>query len=212
MNRIYNIICYRIKNSVKPIEVFKTIEELLGKFSLHSEELLFLIKDSIFEFSQDGEIFTSKKNAVNEVLKHHPLLEPYYKADRIDKEGEVGDTFCISNFLRADYSCSGKIDCNIIKDIVEKVPKPYNVSELKIIFNSVNFSGDGIFKKIDKQNSPFGEQVGDYISYERSDYGNEKNSFIYFSAHSGAIEKMRKLFFEFAELIPGKYEGTEQIS
>ena len=109
------------------------------------------------------------------------------------------------------YRCEIKYD--LIRDIINKVPKPYGVSDLELIYNGISFGErDAESEKIKRSASGFDTPVGNYIWYSRSVYGYEKNSVLSFAIDDENLENMRKLFFDLAEMLPGKYEGTEYHS
>lgn len=111
--------------------------------------------------------------------------------------------------FRLSYSLCGKVECPLIKAISEKIPRPYAVNDLEIIFNGIRFDANtDQICKITSSSNGFDSPVGNYISYERSNYGSEKHSYIQFSADDDNVESMRSIFFKFAKNIGGKYEGT----
>ena len=104
----------------------------------------------------------------------------------------------------------GEIKYDLIRDIVNKIPKPYGVTDLELIYNGISFGNrNAESATIRPSASGFDDPIGNYIWYSRSVYGYEKNSVILFAIDDENLEYMRKLFFELAEMLPGKYEGTE---
>ena len=115
-------------------------------------------------------------------------------------------------FSAKDFSAIGEIDYNLICGIVKGVPRPYSVNTLDLIFNGIGFGkaiGEG--GKIRLPENLFDSPIGNYIHYERLNYGDEKHSYVSFATDDAKIDFMRKLFFEFTQIIPGKYETTENI-
>lgn len=209
---MYNIIFYSLRRGVKPAEVIEVLDALIEKHSAAYEECLFDVKVSICEFEHNGKFHSNRKrNAVNTLLKRHPQLEPYYKHSSEDRGGpEIAEDVSISNFAQDDFLCTGEIDYTLINDIVKQVPRPYGVNELHLIFNGVRFgNADKESDKIRASESGFDAPVGNYIWYLRENYGDEKHSSVLFAADGRELEAMRKLFFEFADTVPGRYNGTQ---
>ena len=105
------------------------------------------------------------------------------------------------------------MEYSLIKEIAEKIPRPYSLNHFEVIFGGTNFG-----ESSDQQNnvSPpsngFDSPVGNYIMYCRSNYGSEKHSDVHFSADDDNVESMRSIFFDFVKNIGGKYEGMEYHS
>lgn len=211
----YNIITYRLKQNTKPCDVLETLEALLKKHSAFFTECLFRVDVMICEYEFDGKHHSNKsRNAVNTLLRRYPELKDYYRCIQIEKDyTNFSETVCIDNFSDDDFLYRGEIKYDLIRDIVNKIPKPYGVSDLELIYNGLNFGErDAKSEKIKRSASGFDAPVGNYIWYNRSSYGYEKNSIILFAIDDENLENMRKLFFELAEMLPGKYEGTEYHS
>ena len=211
----YNIINYRINKSVKPIEVLQEIEHLMQKNNASYSECFIKLEVSIIEFEHEGKLHSNRnRNAILTILKHYPDLKRYFEhKNYIDEEGSARETLTIQNFLEETFSLYGKVEYSLIKEIAEKIPRPYSLNHFEVIFGGTNFG-----ESSDQQNnvSPpsngFDSPVGNYIMYCRSNYGSEKHSYVHFSADDDNVESMRSIFFEFAENIGGKYEGTEYHS
>ena len=198
----HSVITYRLHKNVKPSEVLAAMEAIGAKHSLGYAECLFAIKVLVLEYEFEGNLHSNReKNAINTILKRYPMLEPFYR--------RVGDHLSIGNFTEADFSFMGEIDHGIIGEIVNKVPRPYSVNTLHLIYSGVSWDGNRDVVKIDYACGEDSHPTGNYVWYERSSYGYEKHSYVYFAADDNKTESMRQLFLDFAELIPGQYEGTE---
>ena len=211
----FNIIAYRLKQNTKPCDVLETLEALFEKHSAFFEECLFRVNVLICEYESDCKFHSNRnRNAVKTLLKRNPELKDYYRYIRNTKNSvDFREDVCIDNFSDEDFSCRGEIKYDLIRDIVNKVPKPYGVSDLELIYNGIRFGDrNAESAKIRNSASEFDAPVGNYIWYNRSVYGCEKNSVILFAIDDENLEYMRKLFFELAEMLPGKYEGTEYHS
>lgn len=208
----YNIINCRINKSVKPIDVLQVIEHLMQKNNVSFLECFIKLKVSIVEFEHEGKFYSNRnKNAILTVLKHYPTLSDLFEhKNHTDEDGFVRETLTIQNFAEETFSLYGKVEYPLIKEIAKKIPRPYSVNDLEITFNGIGFCSIADSQcKMKPSSSGFASPVGNYISYSRSNYGDEKHSYIQFSVDDNNLENMRKLFFEFCEKIPGKYEGTE---
>lgn len=211
----YNIITYRLKQNTKPCDVLETLEALFKKYSASFAECLFRANVLICEYEFDGKIHSNRnRNAVNTLLKRYPELKDCYRYIQREKDGtNFREDVCIDNFSDEDFLYRGEIKYDLIRDIVNKVPKPYGVSDLELIYNGISFGKrDAESAKIRPSASGFDAPVGNYIWYSRSVYGYEKNSVILFAIDEENLENMRKIFFELAEMLHGKYEGTEYHS
>lgn len=208
----YNIMTYRLNKSVKPSEILTAMESLMQKYSVQYQNCLFKADVSLVEYESDGKVHSNRtKNAILSICKRYSEVVPFFQHIGKDKgEGCIDEELSISNFSETDYLQRGTIDYSIIHEIVTKIPRPYGVNYLELIFDSVSFAKESKeIGHIKPSTSGFGLPVGNYILYERFSYGSEKHSYIYFSAEDTILNDMKKLFFEFAEKIPGKYEGTE---
>ena len=211
----FNIIAYRLKQNTKPCDILETLEALFKKHSASFAECLFRANVLICEYESDGKLHSNRsKNAVNTLLKRYPELKDCYRYIQREKDGtNFREDVCIDNFSDEDFLYHGEIKYDLIRDIVNKVPKPYGVSDLELIYNGLSFGErDAESEKIKRSASGFDTPVGNYIWYSRSVYGYEKNSVLSFAIDDENLENMRTLFFDLAEMLPGKYEGTEYHS
>ena len=208
----YNIIHYRLKASVKPIDVLRELEQLLKKHNATYLENLLNLEVLIIEIEYSGKLHSNRqRNAILTILKHHPELNAFFEDKKQDSEdGFTKEVLTIRNYSEQSLLSCGNADFSLIKQIAEKIPKPYSVNRLEIIFNGIGFEKTITQHCVMKpSHSGFDSPVGNYISYSREKYGDEKHSYIQFSANDESLESMRSLFFDFSEAIAGKYEGTE---
>lgn len=208
----YNIINYRLKASVKPIDVLRELEQLLKKHNATYLENLLNLEVLIIEIEYSGKLHSNRqRNAILTILKHHPELNAFFEYKKQDSEdGFTKEVLTIRNYSEQSLLSCGNADFSLIKQIAEKIPKPYSVNRLEIIFNGIGFEKTITQHCVMKpSHSGFDSPVGNYISYSREKYGDEKHSYIQFSANDESLESMRSLFFDFSEAIAGKYEGTE---
>jgi hypothetical protein len=208
----YNIINYRLKASVKPIDVLRELEQLLKKHNATYLENLLNLEVLIIEIEYSGKLHSNRqRNAILTILKHHPELNAFFEDKKQDSEdGFTKEVLTIRNYSEQSLLSCGNADFSLIKQIAEKIPKPYSVNRLEIIFNGIGFEKTITQHCVMKpSHSGFDSPVGNYISYSREKYGDEKHSYIQFSANDESLESMRSLFFDFSETIAGKYEGTE---
>ncbi|MBQ8145364.1 MAG: hypothetical protein IJ039_01130 [Clostridia bacterium] len=211
----YNIINYKVNKNVKPIDIFQNLEFLIQTHNFTFSECLIKLEVSIVEFEHEGKLHSNRnKNAILTILKHYPMLNDFFEhKSYIDDDGFAKEILTIKNFTEDTFSSCGKVEYSMIKEIVEKIPRPYSVNALEIIFNGIDF-GSSVHPlcKMKPAPSGFGSPIGSYISYSRTNYGSEKHSYIQFATDDENYESMRSMFFEFAENISGKYEGTESHS
>ena len=209
----YNIINYRLKASVKPIDVLRELEQLLKKHNATYLENLLNLEVLVIEIEYGGKLHSNRRqrNAILTILKHHPELNAFFEDKKQDSEdGFTKEVLTIRNYSEQSLLSCGNADFSLIKQIAEKIPKPYSVNRLEIIFNGIGFEKTITQHCVMKpSHSGFDSPVGNYISYSREKYGDEKHSYIQFSANDESLESMRSLFFDFSEAIAGKYEGTE---
>ncbi len=207
----YTVITYRLKKSVNPDVVLRAIEEILEEQDIFRRDCLFRMSVPIIEFEHEGRFFSNRKNnGILRICKQHPELEAFFEHSAHDMgDGVMGENLCLANFSDDDYRCKGKIPYADICHIVKKIPRPYAVNLLEVVFDSIPFAEGQVGDRIRMPKSGFGPPVGNYILYERSVYGNEKHSYVLFAAEKAIVDDMRELFFRFAQLVPGKYEGTE---
>ena len=211
----YNIINYRLNKSVKPIDALQELEHLMCKNNANYLECFIKLEVSIVEFEHDGKLHSNRnKNAILTILKRYPVLECFFKHKSfVDEDGFVREYLAIQNFTEDTFALCGKVEYSLIKEIVEKIPRPYNVNDLEIIFNGTCLDDNtGQICKMKSSSNGFDSPIGNYILYGRTNYGSEKHSYIQFSADDDNVESMRSIFFEFAKSIGGKYEGTEYLS
>lgn len=211
----YNIINYRLNKSVKPIDALQEIERLMQKNNVSYLECFIKLEVSMVEFEHEGKLHSNRnKNAILTILKHYPELNEFFiRKNDIDEDGFERETLTIKNFNKETFSLSGKMEYPLIKAIIEKIPRPYSVNDLEIIFNGTCLDDNtGQICKMKSSSNGFDSPIGNYILYGRTNYGSEKHSYIQFSADDDNVESMRSIFFEFAKSIGGKYEGTEYLS
>ena len=206
----YSIITYRLNKAAKPADVLTEIENLMQKYSAQHQSCLFKATVLLVECEFEGKVHSNAtKNAIVSICKKYSAAEPFFR--RVERDaGLVNAELSISNFSENDYSQKGTMDDSLIHEIVTKIPQPYSVHDLELIFDGVSFAkGNKSSEPIKPSPSGFGAPVGNYVFYERSAYGSEKHSYVHFSAEDALLDDMRRLFFDFAERIPGKYEKTE---
>ena len=215
MSRKYTVINYRLNRKAKPRDVLTALEALIKKHALFYSECLFKVNALIYEFEHEGKLHSNRnKNAIYTILKRYPELKNYYTCTGkgISSSG-IPMEVSIENFSIDEYFCTGKIEHNLICDIIKNVPRPYSVNDLELIYNGVGFGEKNVERaKIRHPEGEFDSPVGNYIYYSRSAYGDERHATVSFAIDDENLDSMRKLFFEFAEIIPGKYEGTEYHS
>jgi hypothetical protein len=208
----YNIINYRINKSVKPIEVLQEIERLMQKNNASCLECFIKLEVSIIEFEYEGKLHSNRnKNAILMILKHYPELKCFFEHKKqIDEDGSAKETLTIQNFVEETFSPYGKVEYLLIKEIAEKIPRPYSLNNFEVIFSGTN-CGESPNRQnnVRPPSNGFGSHVGNYIMYCRSNYGSEKHAYMHFSVDDDNLESMRSFFFEFAKNIGGKYVGTE---
>ena len=207
----YTIITYRLNKSVNPDAVLQAIEEILQNRDVCYQNCLFKMVVSIIEYEHESVLHSNrKKNAILSICKKYPTFEPFFEHLKVDKgEGHTDEDLCLNNFSDIDYSQKGKIEYSILRNVVTKIPRPYAVNSLEVVFDGICFKKENGNDSIRMSEDGFGHPVGNYISYERSSYGSEKHSYVTFSAEKTIADDMRKLFFDFTEKVPGKYDGTE---
>ncbi len=206
----YAVRTYRLNKSVTPTVILQTLEEIMQNRGVNYQNCLFKMVVPIIEFEHEGVFHSNReKNAISNICKKHPTFESLFKRKKVHTEnGHMEETLYLNNY-NDDYTVKRTIEYSILREVITKIPRPYAVNSLELVFDSIHFTkgkrGDSI--KVSQNGS--GCPTGDYILYERYVYGSEKHSYILFSAENEMDENMRKLFFEFAEKVPGKYEGTE---
>ncbi len=215
MNEKYNVITYELTRKVNPTEVIEVLESLFEKYNVFYSECLLDLLVYIVEFDYEGKHHSNRnRNAIKTILKRHPELEEFYEYTAENRGGGIiNETLFIRNFSQKDFVCTGEIDYSLIRDIVKKVPRPYGVNYLDVVYSGISFGRpDSESAKIRQNENNHGSPVGNYINYIRDSAGSEKYSYLLFSADDENIETMRKLFFEFTDMVPGKYITTEYHS
>ena len=214
MTEQYYVISYKIKKTVKPAEVLDALETLLDRHSMGFGACLFRVQVYLCELEHEGKLHTNRnRNAVKTLLKQHPELEAFHHVSHAETEGSIviGHE-SVGNFSPCDGAWEGMIPYDLIRDTVRQVPRPYDVNELTLVYYGIGREGEPRLDGRMERSSDGERSVGNYVWYERSRLGDEKHSYIYFSMESTKAEAMRRLFFDFAEIIPGTYEGTERLS
>lgn len=212
MTETYHLIYYRLKRTVKPAEVPDALETLLDRYSMGFGECLFRVQAVLCEFEHEGKLHTNRnRNAVKTLLKRHPELEALHHGSHTEaEEGFVIGRESVGNFDPCDGAWEGTIPYDLIRDIVRQVPRPYGVNELTLIYHGIGEEGEPRLNgRVERSNDGAERPVGNYIWYERAHHGDEKHSYVYFSMESEKAEAMRRLFLDFAEMVPGTYEGTD---
>ena len=141
--------------------------------------MFFRANVKICEYESDGKFHSNRnRNAVNTLLKRYPELKDCYRYIQREKDGtNFREDVCIDNFSNEDFLYRGEIKYDLIRDIVNKIPKSYGVTDLELIYNGISFGErDAESEKIKRSASGFDAPVGNYIWYSRSVYGYEKNS------------------------------------
>lgn len=214
MSEKHYVITYRIKRSVKPARILEALEALMEKHSVYYDECLFRVQVSICEFEHEGKLHTNRnRNAIRTLVKQHPELEAFHQYSCLPQnQGLVIGKESVGNVSLEDFSRAGIIPYELIRDTVRGVPRPYGVNELALMYRGIDFMGSEDRSRHERLLECGSETAdGNYMYYERSNNGDEKHSFVYFSMEKEDQDALRKLFFEFAEMIPGVYEGTECI-
>ena len=214
MTEQYCVISYRFKKTVKPAEVLDTLETLLDRYSMGYGDYLFRVEVVLCEFEHKGKTHTNRnRNAIQALLQQHPELEAFHHYSHTETEGSIViGSESMGNFSPCDGTWEGMIPYDLIRDTVRQVPRPYGVNELTLVYHGIGGKGTNSPRGRMERSSDGERSVGNYIWYERGHHGDEKHSYIYFSMESEKMDTMRRLFFDFAEIISGTYEGTECLS
>ena len=214
MTEQYYVISYKIKKTVKPAEVLDALETLLDRHSMGFGACLFRVQVYLCEFEHEGKLHSNRnRNAVKTLLKRHPELEAFHHCSHTETEGSIViGRESVGNFSPCDGAWEGMIPYDLIRDTVRQVPRPYGVNELTLVYHGIGGEGEPGHDGRMEMSSDGERFVGNYVWYERAHHGDEKHSYIYFSMESEKMETMRQLFFDFAKIIPGTYEGTECLS
>ena len=209
----YNVIQYKVNKSVAPKDVVETIELLIGKHSAAFRNCLFDVTVTLYEFECDGAVRSNrKKNAINTILKRYPLLASFCKRNATGVGQAATEEVSVGNISFDDFSSVGEIEYGLIREIASGVPRPYSVNSLTLIYDGLSFgAANACTDRIRKYDTEDAFPKGNYIWYERTAYGDEKHSYIYLAADDKNIGPMRRLFFELAQTLSGKYDGTEII-
>ena len=208
----YNIIAYRLNRNVRPSEVLAAIESLIKKHDLQYQNCLFAASVSIIEFEHQNKFHSNRnRNAILSILKKYPELEPFFKHIKIvNNDGDIHEHLLVSNFSDKDYELTGSLDPSVAIEITKKIPRPYSIGNLDLIFDGVSFFQEkAAIDPIHQTKGGWGSPVGNYIRYARVAYGSERHSYLYFSADELTQNNMRQFFLDLAEQIPGKYYGTD---
>lgn len=208
----YNIIVYRLNRNVRPSEVLAAIESLIKKHALQFKNCLFAASVSIIEFEYQNKLHSNRnRNAILSILKKYPELESFFRHIKtVENDGNLHEHLLVSNFSDEDYKLSGSIDPSVAIDITTKIPRPYSIGDLDLIFDGVSFFQEkDMIDPIHQTKDGWSNPVGNYIRYTRKAYGSERHSYLTFSADDLTLKNMRQFFFDFAEEIPCKYYGTE---
>ena len=209
-NRKYNVIIHKLTRKVNPTEVVEAIEFLFEKYNVFYSECLLNLLCYITEFEHEGKFHSNRnRNAIKTILKRHPELERFYKHTSEDRGGYIYEDLIIRNFSWEDFVCTGEIDYSLISKISKMVPRPYAVNDLNVIYSGIGFGTSDMNRTKILKSEATDYLIGNYIGYSRESAGNEKHSYVTFSADEDNIETVRKMFFEFAEMVPGKYVSTE---
>lgn len=182
-------------------------------YTVKCSEHLFDVNISVFEIEHEGKLHSNRnRNAIKTLLKRYPELAAFYREQQKESGGMLHEDVSIANFSLSDYTSLGHIAYDRIREVVKGVPRPYGVTDLHLIYSGISFGeSDSKSVKITPSKKKFGTPAGSYIAYERTHYGSEMHAYVSFSIGEEHLETMRKLFFEFAERIPGKYDGTECV-
>lgn len=197
MTEQYHVISYRIKKTVKPVEVLDSLETLWDRYSMGYGDCLFRVEVVLCEFEHEGKTHTNRnRNAIQALLKQHPELEDFHHCSHTEtEEGFVMGRESVGNFSPCDGTWEGTIPYDLIRDIIRKVPQPYGVNELTLIYHGIGREGEPRLDGRMERSSDGERSVGNYVWYERAHHGDEKHSYIYFSMESEKMDTMRRLFF-----------------
>ena len=206
----YFVITYRLKKSVNPATVLQAIEEILQDYNVNYENNLFKMSVSIIEFEYEGVFHSNRKrNAILSICKKYPVFDSFFEYSKAPSGDDSFSERLHLNNCSDDYSLKEKVEYSTVREIVAKIPRPYSVNFLELVFNGICFEKENSKDCIRLPQGGFGSPVGNYILYDRYAYGDEKHSYVLFSAEKAIADDMRKLYFAFAEKVPGRYEETE---
>jgi hypothetical protein len=189
----------------------------MQKYSVSYTQLFWKLSSVIIEFEQEGVIHSNRENnAVSRLCRKYPQLVPLMTHSCINQgEGQVKEELCISNRDQSDYLADDAIDESMIRAVLEKIPRPYGVNDLEVVFDGVRFSPSiHTVCGMRNQKDEYGAPIGCYISYSRSSYGDEKHSYLELAVeyeNEMILEAFRNFFFDFAKQVNGQYEGTQII-
>lgn len=200
---------YRIDKAMNPNAVLCAIEELLEKHKISYRNCLWNISCSIIEYEADGKIHSNRnKNAILSICKKRPIFDRYREDVKYDDgKGHISEAVCLHNYDENTFILRGTVDYPLISDIVKKVPRPYAVNDLELIFTDIAWSKDTPLTKMETVD--FGCPRGNYIYYTREKHGDEKHSYIHFATDEKDADSMRAFAFDFASLVKCKGEETE---
>ena len=85
---------------------------------------------------------------------------------------------------------------------MKKVPRPYAVNDLELIFSDITWSEDTALTKLESVD--FGCPRGNYIYYTREKHGDEKHSYIHFAADEMDTEIIKAFAFDFVNSVKCK--------
>ena len=200
---------YRIDKAITPNEVLCTIEELIKKHKISYQKCLWNISCSIIEYEFEGKIHSNRhKNAILSICKKYPIFENYredIKSD--DGEGNILEAVCLRNYSENTFDIRGTVEYPLISSIIKKVPRPYAVNDLELIFSDIAWSKDTALTKLEAVD--FGCPRGNYIYYTREKHGDEKHSYIHFAADERDAEIIKAFAFDFVNSVKCKYIGID---
>lgn len=200
---------YRMDKKINPDVVLCTLEGLLEKYKISYQDCLWKFSCSIIEYEIEGKLHSNRnKNAILSICKKYPSMDRFLQSIINNAgEGNISEWVCLRNFDEDTFSLMEAAQCSLISEIVKKVPRPYAVNELELIFSNVSWNESAPITKM--QNVAFGCPKGSYIYYERTKYGDEKHSYIHFAADERDAEIIKAFAFDFCQSVKCKYEGTE---
>ena len=122
MTEQYHVISYRIKKTVKPVEVLDALETLLDRYSMGFGECLFRVQVYLCEFEHKGKTHTNRnRNAIQALLKQHPELEAFHHCSHTETEGSIViGSESMGNFSPCDGTWEGMIPYDLIRDTVRQ--------------------------------------------------------------------------------------------
>lgn len=216
-NRKTEIITRRLKRNPPPSQVIGVLDELFAKHSVSYQRFLWKLSSLTVEFEHEGVLHSDPlRNQIEEICRKYPMLKKHMSHDRTKRgEGRMcEEIFRLCNFREEDLVCDDTESEGIVREILGKIPQTYTLNEVEIFLDGVDFLNTG--KEIPclrRPESGFGACLGSYIYYSRSVYGTERHSYVQLAfehtEEGKDYDMFRKFCFDFAELIPGSYDGTE---